>query len=61
LRHLTVSGEILACTLCPWHTLGLHVDLMATARAQIEVGDYGTWQRAWIERYEAGAAGRLAS
>jgi queuine tRNA-ribosyltransferase len=34
---------------------------MATARAQIEVGDYGTWQRAWIERYEAGAAGRLAS
>jgi queuine tRNA-ribosyltransferase len=33
---------------------------MASARAHIEAGDYGTWHRAWIERYETGAAARLA-
>jgi queuine tRNA-ribosyltransferase len=31
---------------------------MAQARAHIEAGDYGTWHRAWIERYEAGEAGK---
>jgi queuine tRNA-ribosyltransferase len=61
LRHLTVSGEILACTLCTLHNLGFYLDLMASARAHIEAGDYGTWHRAWIERYETGAAARLAN
>jgi queuine tRNA-ribosyltransferase len=60
LRHLTVAGEILACTLCTLHNLSFYLDLMASARAHIEAGDYGTWHRAWIERYETGAAARLA-
>jgi queuine tRNA-ribosyltransferase len=58
LRHLTVAGEILACTLCTLHNLSFYLDLMASARAHIEAGDYGTWHRAWIERYETGAAAR---
>jgi queuine tRNA-ribosyltransferase len=29
---------------------------MVQARAAIEAGDYAPWHRAWIERYEAGAA-----
>ncbi|MES2696009.1 MAG: tRNA guanosine(34) transglycosylase Tgt [Verrucomicrobiota bacterium] len=60
LRHLTVAGEILSCTLLTIHNLHFFLDLMTQARAHIEVGDYGTWHRAWIERYEAGAAARLA-
>jgi queuine tRNA-ribosyltransferase len=32
---------------------------MAQARAHIEAGDYAAWHRAWIARYETGAAARL--
>lgn len=60
LRHLTVSNEILSCTLLTLHNLHFFLDLMAQARAHIEAGDYGTWHRAWVERYETGAAARLA-
>ncbi|HEY1108732.1 MAG TPA: tRNA guanosine(34) transglycosylase Tgt [Opitutaceae bacterium] len=61
LRHLTLSNEILSCTLLTLHNLHFFLDLMAQARAHIEAGDYGTWYRAWVERYEAGAAARLAA
>lgn len=61
LRHLTLSNEILSCTLLTLHNLHFFLDLMAQARAHIEAGDYGTWYRAWVERYETGAAARLAS
>ena len=61
LRHLTLAGEILSPTLLTIHNLHFFLDLMAQARAHIETGDYATWHRAWIERYEAGAAARLAS
>ncbi len=56
LRHLTVAGEILSCTLLTLHNLHFYLDLMAQARAHIEAGDFAAWSRAWIERYEAGAA-----
>jgi queuine tRNA-ribosyltransferase len=58
LRHLTLAGEILSPTLLTIHNLHFYLDLMAQARAHIEAGDYGPWHRAWIERYEAGAAAR---
>jgi queuine tRNA-ribosyltransferase len=58
LRHLTMAGEMLSGTLLTIHNLHFFLDLMAQARAHIEAGDYGTWHRAWIERYEAGAAAR---
>lgn len=54
LRHLTVAGEMLSGTLLTIHNLHFFLDLMAQARAHIEAGDYGSWHRAWIERYEAG-------
>ena len=60
LRHLTLAGEILSPTLLTIHNLHFFLDLMAQARAHIEAGDYATWHRAWIARYEAGAAARLA-
>ena len=60
LRHLTLAGEILSPTLLTIHNLHFFLDLMAQARAHIEAGDFGPWHRAWIERYEAGAAARLA-
>ncbi len=60
LRHLTLAGEILSCTLLTLHNLHFFLDLMAQARAHIEAGDYAAWHRAWIERYEAGAAARTA-
>ena len=60
LRHLTLAGEILSVTLLTIHNLHFFLDLMSQARAHIEAGDFGPWHRAWIERYEAGAAARLA-
>lgn len=60
LRHLTVAGEILSCTLLTLHNLHFYLDLMAQARAHIEAGDFASWHRAWIARYEAGAAARGA-
>ena len=60
LRHLTVAGEILSCTLLTLHNLHFYLDLMAQARAHIEAGDYAAWHLAWIARYESGAAARVA-
>lgn len=58
LRHLVMAEEMLAGTLLTIHNLHFYLDLMAQARAHLEAGDYGPWHRAWIERYEAGAANR---
>jgi queuine tRNA-ribosyltransferase len=58
LRHLMVAGEILGCTLLTVHNLAFYLELMAQARAHIEAGDFGPWQRAWVARYEAGVAAR---
>src|SRR5476649_2569362 len=55
LRHLTIAGEILGCTLLTIHNLHFYLDLMAQARAHIEAGDYAPWHRAWIGRYEGNA------
>jgi queuine tRNA-ribosyltransferase len=60
LRHLMVAGEILGCTLLTLHNLHFYLDLMRQAREHIEAGDYAAWHRAWIGRYEAGAAARIA-
>jgi len=56
LRHLVMSGEILASTLVTIHNLHFYLDLMAQARAHIEAGDFAGWSKAWIGRYEAGEA-----
>ncbi len=61
LRHLTLAGEILGCTLLTLHNLHFYLELMAQARRHLEAGDFGPWHRAWIERYEAGMASRRAA
>jgi len=58
LRHLLMAEEMLGCTLLTIHNLAFYLDLMAQARAHIELGDYGQWHRAWVARYEAGQAAR---
>jgi queuine tRNA-ribosyltransferase len=58
LRHLVVSNEMLAGTLLSLHNLHFYLDLMAQARLHIEAGDYAPWHRAWMARYESGAAER---
>jgi queuine tRNA-ribosyltransferase len=32
---------------------------MAQARAHLDAGDFASWSRAWIGRYEAGAVARV--
>lgn len=61
LRHVTMAGEIVSCTLLTLHNLHFYLDLMAQARAHIEAGDFAAWHRSWIERYEAGAAARTGA
>lgn len=56
LRHLVISGEMLAGTLLSLHNLHFYIDLTSQARNHIEQGDFGEWHRAWISRYEARAA-----
>ncbi|QYM77983.1 tRNA guanosine(34) transglycosylase Tgt [Horticoccus luteus] len=60
LRHVTIAGEIVSCTLLTLHNLHFYLDLVSQARAHIEAGDYAAWSRAWIARYEAGATARTA-
>jgi len=60
LRHLVMANEILASTLLTIHNLHFYLDLMSQARAHLEAGDFGSWHRAWIERYETGES-RLRS
>lgn len=56
LRHLVMANEILASTLLTIHNVHFYLDLAAQARAHIEAGDFASWSRAWIARYEAGEA-----
>lgn len=58
LRHLVLAEEMLAGTLLTIHNLHFYLDLVGQARAHLEAGDFGTWHRAWVARYEAGVAAR---
>jgi queuine tRNA-ribosyltransferase len=49
---------MLAGTLLTIHNLHFYLDLVAQARTHLETGDFGSWHRAWISRYEAGVAAR---
>jgi queuine tRNA-ribosyltransferase len=60
LRHLVMAGEILACTLLTLHNLSFYLDLVREARDHIGAGDFFSWSRGWIERYETGADAGLS-
>ncbi len=51
LRHLFKSGEILALTLASLHNLHFYCALMTEARKQIEAGNFESWSRALIEKW----------
>jgi len=53
LRHLISAGEMLGATLVTIHNLHFFLELMVQARDHIEAGDFGSWQKAWIGRYES--------
>ena len=56
LRHLLVSGEMLAGTLLSLHNIRFFLLLMEEARREIRRGCFATWSRDWIERYEQGGS-----
>ncbi len=58
LRHLFVAGEGLSMRLLSIHNLHFLVGLAATAREKIAAGEFGSWSRAWLERFHAGRAAR---
>lgn len=51
IRHLVMAGEILGSVLLTLHNVRFYLDLMRQARDHIESGDYGSWHKSWIERY----------
>ena len=55
LRHLVMSGELLAHTLLSIHNLHFYLDLMDQVRRHLEEGDFDSWHLEWIERYEGGS------
>lgn len=54
LRHLIMSGELLAHTLLTYHNIGFFTSLMAEARSHIAAGDFTPWSRIWIQGYQSG-------
>ena len=51
-----MAKELLASTLLSIHNVHFFLDLMSQARAHIEAGDYASWSKAWMDRYNAGEA-----
>ena len=49
---------MLACTLLSMHNIRFFQNLMADARAHIELGDYEEWSLGKIARYESAANDR---
>jgi queuine tRNA-ribosyltransferase len=45
---------MLGGTLVTIHNLHFYLNLVEQARAHIEGGDFGTWHRDWVARYEGG-------
>ena len=50
LHHLFVAGEMFAAMLASEHNLAFYLDLVRTARARIEAGDFACWKEKVLER-----------
>ena len=50
-RHLFVANELLGLRLVSLHNLRFLLRLAEQARAQVRAGTFGSWSRAWLERY----------
>ena len=55
IRHLLKAKEMLGMRLCVLHNLYFYNHLMEEIRGAIERGEYKTFKRNWIDRYEAEA------
>ena len=54
IRHLFVANELLGLRLLSIHNLYFLTDLLRGARAAIEAGEYETWVRDWLAKYNQG-------
>ena len=50
-RHLFVANELLGLRLLSLHNLRFLLRLAEDARAHVRGGTFGSWSRAWLERY----------
>ena len=50
LRHLVMSGEILASHIASMHNLHFYLWLMKRAREKILESDFLNWKKKWIKR-----------
>ena len=50
LHHLFIAGEMFAAMLASEHNLAFYLDLVRTARAHIEAGDFAAWKEDAVER-----------
>ena len=52
LRHLFVSGEMLAAQIASLHNLAFYLDLVAQARAHIAAGDFLPWKEQMVSKLD---------
>ncbi len=50
LRHLFISGEMLAAQIASQHNLAFYLHLVEQARAHIAAGDFGSWKDAMVAK-----------
>ena len=48
LRHLFISGEMLAAMIATMHNLGFYIWLMKEARKHIQDGDFADWKQEMV-------------
>ena len=53
LRHLTISGEMLAAQIASEHNLAFYLDLVTKAREHIFAGDFASWKTATVKKLES--------
>jgi queuine tRNA-ribosyltransferase len=54
-RHLFKAQELLALSICSIHNLAFYLDLVRTARAHIEAGDFLSWKASVVPQLEGRA------
>lgn len=50
LRHLTISGEMMAAQIASLHNLGFYLWLVGEARKHILAGDFSSWKAEMVEK-----------
>jgi len=53
LRHLTISGEMLAAQIASEHNIAFYLDLVTKAREHIFAGDFVSWKAETVKKLES--------